>query len=951
MTPLRTLIIEDNADDVRLVVDALQSGGFDVTPLQVESAPELIMAQARGPWDVVLCDMTLPQFDGDQALRLTAASMPDVPVIVVTGTIGEERLADTMRSGARDFVLKTRLERLAPAVRREIAAARARIQRRMLEEQLRREQERFRALVEKSPEPVTVTDRNGTVLYASPSAQSLFGYEHNEYSGHTIFEFLHPGDVAPARRSLAQLAVAPNGGFKEEVRCVRKDGARRWVEISVSNLLDDPDVGGLVVAYHDVTERKNAEEERNRERQRAEALLELLQNPGRSPDEILHFTVEQAVGMTDSGLGFVAFVNDDRSLTSVRIAVHGPEAPAACTLAAEQFAQHGDWWSDALENGRAIVVNDHAPPAAGAFKGGNGDGAVRRFMMVPVIRGTKPVLLCGLANKTEPYHDADVLHVRLFVQGVWGAIESSRHEQALRRNETHFRALTEQSLDVIAVVGADRKVTYQSLSVERVLGWPPTEVLGRNILDFVHSADAALAERWLTRLPLGEIDEGVLRVRHRDGGYRTMEVIVRNLQQDADVGGFVANARDITERKALEAQYLHSQKLEAFGQLAGGVAHDFNNILAVMLMHFSLMQLEPGIPPAVIGWLTELENLANRAAALTRQLLIFGRRQEMAMQVVDLNRVVENVCGMLQRLIGENIAFEFKRSAEPLWIDGDTGMIEQIATNLCVNARDAMPEGGQLHVTLTSTRRCRIETGADSALARSDGRAATPPRPDSGATAIDVACLEITDTGCGMDEATKKRIFEPFFTTKPVGHGTGLGLATVYGIARQHRAWVEVDTAPGQGSAFRVYFPLVPAPNGVPKKSPTVAESLSGSETVLLVEDEDLVRKTLAFCLRRAGYTVIEASNGVTALEQWRQGHGKFDLLVTDMIMPGGVTGLELAKKLVAADSELRVVIISGYTAQPIGSNSPFAPHVVHLAKPCSPELLLKTVRRVLDAS
>lgn len=948
MTPLRTLIIEDNADDVRLVVDALQSGGFDVTPLRVESAAELIMAQTRGPWDVVLCDMTLPQFDGDQALRLTAASMPDVPVIVVTGTIGEERLADTMRSGARDFVLKTRLERLAPAVRREIAAARARVQRRALEEQLRREQERFRALIEKSPEPVTVTDRNGTVLYASPSAQNLFGYEHNEYSGHTIFEFLHPGDVAPARRNLAQLAVAPNGGFKEEVRCLRKDGARRWVEISVSNLLDDPDVGGLVVAYHDVTERRNAEEERNRERQRAEALLELLQNPSRSPDEILQFTVEQAVSITESGLGFVAFVNDDRTLSSVRVAAQGSEAAA---LAAGQFAHHRDWWSEDLDKGRAVVVNERASPASGETKSGNGDSAVRRFLIVPVLRGTKPVLMCGLANKPEPYHDADVLHVRLFVQGVWGAIENARHEQALRRNETYFRALTEQSLDVIVVVSEERKVTYQSLSVERVLGWPPAEVLGRNILDFVHPADTALAERWLTRLPLGAIDQGILRVRHRDGSYRTMEVIARNLQGDANVGGFVANARDITERKALEAQYLHSQKLEAFGQLAGGVAHDFNNILAVMLMHFSLMQLEPGIPPAVIGWLTELENLANRAAALTRQLLIFGRRQEMAMQVVDLNRVVENVCGMLQRLIGENIAFAFNRAAKPLWIEGDSGMIEQVATNLCVNARDAMPDGGRLHVTLTATRRCRTETGADSAMARTGGRPATPPPADSSATAIDVACLEITDTGCGMDETTKKRIFEPFFTTKPVGHGTGLGLATVYGIARQHRAWIEVDTAPGQGSAFRVYFPLVPAPSGEPKEAPAVAPTLGGSETVLLVEDEDLVRKTLAFCLRRAGYTVVEASNGATALEQWQQGHGKFDLLVTDMIMPGGVTGLQLAKKLVAADSELRVVIVSGYTAQPIGSNSPFAPHVVHLAKPCSPDLLLKTVRRVLDAS
>jgi PAS domain S-box-containing protein len=655
-------------------------------------------------------------------------------------------------------------------------------------------------------------------------------------------------------------------------------------------------------------------------------LLELLENPRLSVDEIVATAVERAVAMTGSEFGFIGLVAEDGTTVATRMSRRAAEQCGMNPDVPIDFRISGDGlWSTCLKDRRSFFVNEYVakkelPP---------GHVPLRRVLGVPVVRDGKSVLICGLGNKTDPYDETDVLHVRLFVEGVCGAIERIRQEQALRRNERHYRALMEQSLDVVAVVAPDGAVIYQSPSIERVLGWRVPEVLGRSAYDFVHNDDREIATRLIGKVQPGAIAGGTLRLRHRDGSWRTLEAIVRNLTQDPDVAGIVVNARDITERQKLEAQYLHAQKLEAFGQLAGGIAHDFNNVLVVLLMQFGMMQREPNLPPAITGPLREMEALANRAASLTRQLLIFSRRQEYSMRTLDLNRAIEGVCGMLKRLIGENIEFNFQPAASPLWVEADVGMIEQVAVNLCVNARDAMPEGGRLSVTLASELR-----GSEMQSDRGDRQL--------------YACLVVADTGCGMDEETRKRVFEPFFTTKPVGQGTGLGLATVYGIARQHHGWAEVETAPHRGSTFRVFFPCVPAPVD-PRNEDLAQPPTGGTESVLLVEDEEFVRHAFALCLRRAGYAVVEAANAAEAVNAWHERGGAFALLLTDMLMPGR-SGLDLAMELVAAQPALRVIVASGYTAQPAGSGSPFTPHLLYLAKPCSPDQLLRTIRTALDA-
>jgi signal transduction histidine kinase len=391
---------------------------------------------------------------------------------------------------------------------------------------------------------------------------------------------------------------------------------------------------------------------------------------------------------------------------------------------------------------------------------------------------------------------------------------------------------------------------------------------------------------------------------------------------------------DVSALRRLEEQLRHTQKMEAIGQLAGGVAHDFNNILAAMLMQLGLLQLDANLAPELATALDQLEKGANRAASLTRQLLTFSRRQMMEVKPLDLNELLADLLKMLRRILGEPIDLMVQGQTRPLWIEADAGMIEQVVMNLCVNSRDAMPQGGQLTI---KTEAIEIEA------------AAAQTRP--GAQPGKFICLTVTDTGCGMDEATQARMFEPFFTTKEVGKGTGLGLATTYGIVRQHMGWCEVESKVGQGTVFRVFLP---APKTAPlgsseRSSPDAPLTPRGEETLLVVEDDDSVRNMAVRCLRRLGYRVLEASNGVQALQRWNEHSGRIDLLLTDKVMPEGINGLELAERLRQLSRGLKVIISSGYSLEMTRPSAWSARGIRFLAKPYEFEALAALVRKCLD--
>jgi len=372
--------------------------------------------------------------------------------------------------------------------------------------------------------------------------------------------------------------------------------------------------------------------------------------------------------------------------------------------------------------------------------------------------------------------------------------------------------------------------------------------------------------------------------------------------------------------------------MEAVGQLAGGIAHDFNNLLVVINGYSNLLLDSGQLSGPDAETLKQVYLAGERAAHLTRQLLMFSRRQAVQMAVTDFNSVVNGVSKMLQRVIGEDIELQVSTPEAPASIMADEGMMEQILMNLAVNARDAMPKGGKLTIRLATAE-----------ISPSAPKAHPKARPGP------FACLSVTDTGCGMSPEVLAHVFEPFFTTKPLGKGTGMGLATVFGIVEQHQGWIEVETAVNAGTTFTVFLPLVsPAPGtaGIVKE---LKPAVGGNEFILVVEDEESVRSLAVIVLKKYGYRVLEAASGPEALEVWERHGPKIDLLITDMVMPGDMTGRELTDTLRASKPGLKVIYSSGYSSEMMSQSFGHEANVPFLQKPYTPTRLAEAVRQALD--
>jgi two-component system cell cycle sensor histidine kinase/response regulator CckA len=393
----------------------------------------------------------------------------------------------------------------------------------------------------------------------------------------------------------------------------------------------------------------------------------------------------------------------------------------------------------------------------------------------------------------------------------------------------------------------------------------------------------------------------------------------------------VGTIQDITARRSLEEQLRQAQKMEVVGQLAGGVAHDFNNILTAITLNLELMRLAE-LPGESRSSLAELESLARRAARLTQQLLMFARRKAIKLTTVEVNSALTGLVQMLRRLLGEHITLHHQPGQAPLWVEADAGMLDQAVMNLCINARDAMPHGGEL--TLAADR-ITLDEAAAAALAEA--------RPG------EFVRISVSDTGSGIPPEVLQHLFEPFFTTKDIGKGTGLGLASVHGVVHQHQGWIAVESVPGRGSTFRIFLP-VSARTTSEVKPPTISSPApKGRETVLLVEDEVIVRQVSAIALRSLGYRVFAAGDANEALRVWLEHAAEIDLLLTDMIMPGNKTGLQLAHELRARDPNLKVLIMSGYSTEIIQAETLQAQGIFFLPKPFESQQLGEALRRCLD--
>lgn len=491
----------------------------------------------------------------------------------------------------------------------------------------------------------------------------------------------------------------------------------------------------------------------------------------------------------------------------------------------------------------------------------------------------------------------------------------------------------EQSPVSIIITDDQARIEYVNPKFVEMTGYSVAEVVGKPPLflqsgEAVFGHDSARKKLWAT-ISAGREWRGEFQNKRKDGGAFWESVSISPIKAaNGNITHFVILKEDITKHKQLEGEFRQAQKMEAFGSLSAGVAHDFNNILTAILCNVELMQGEGELSALQEEAVGEIKTAGERAANLTRQLLLFSRQKPMQTKLVQVNEVVENMGKMLRRLIGEHIQLKAQYCAGETPVIADASMLEQVLLNLTVNSRDAMPKGGELTICT------EMVTIGEAVGRRRNGR---------------FIRFSVSDTGSGISAQDMEHIFEPFFTTKEVGKGTGLGLATVFGIVEQHQGWIEVESEPGSGTAFHIFLPrhevkadteFIPKPKG---------KVQGGSETILLVEDEPALRKLARTVLTRLGYKVHEASSAVSAVEVWQQYREEIALLFTDMVMPGKMTGLELSNRLTKEKPGLKVVYTSGYTDEMLKEGSELRHSPNFLEKPYGTEVLLRKIRTALD--
>jgi PAS domain S-box-containing protein len=608
-------------------------------------------------------------------------------------------------------------------------------------------------------------------------------------------------------------------------------------------------------------------------------------------------------------------------------------------------------WVATYEAGLAAVTQGQHDVYLIDFRLGGHDGL--ELLREAIIRGCSAplILLTGQGDRiidmeamkagAADYLVKGQIDAPLLERSIRYAIERKRAAEALNASETRYRVVSELTSDYAYafwvepdyrltsewVTGAFTRITgYTSGELENMGGWPA----------LVHPDDKALLAERIELLISGQSDVREFRIITKAGQIRWLRDYARPVwhKNQERVIRIYGAAQDITDRRQLEEQFRQSQKMEAIGKLASGVAHDFNNILTVIMGNcdFLLNNLRHDDP--LRKEVEQIERAGARAASLTRQLLAFSRQQVLQPREVELNTIITNLEKMLKRLIGEDIELLTILDPQLHRLKADSGQLEQVIMNLVVNARDAMPEGGKLTL---ETRNVYL----DEAYV---------------AQHIDVLpgpyiMLAISDTGIGMDNDTLARIFEPFFTTKELGKGTGLGLATVHGIVTQSGGHISVYSQPGCGTIFKVYLPQLLQTTEAVENHKLPAAMVKGSETILLVEDEELVREMTNRVLRKYGYTVLQASHGKEALRVCETYKDKINLLITDIIMPGGMNGHDLAERLGSLHPEMKILYMSGYADNTFARQGVLIPGIAFLQKPFTPKALIHKVRDILDVN
>ena len=795
---------------------------------------------------------------------------------------------------------------------------------------LRLSEQRYRALFETNPLPAWVFDRETLrILTVNDAALRHYGYTREEFLGMTIADLRPPEDVPALREFLnsAPMVFHRAGVWRHRT----KAGDLLSVEISGHAIQWEGRVAELVVV-NDITERQRAEEVLSQRARLAElsADVGIALAQGESLRDILQQCVEALVRHLDAAFARIWTLNESTNVLELQASagmythIDGPHSRISVGkfkigLIAQERLPH-------LTN---MVIGD---PRVHDQEWARREGMVA-FAGYPLIVQDRVVGVMAMFAR-HPFSEFVQKALASVADGIAVGIARQNAEEARRAGHELLQSVIEGTSDPIFVKDAERRYKLLNSAEAAALGRSKEEVIGANA-DALYPPEIAASIR--------DGDERVIRnnapltqeetIPGADGQHTFLVTKVPARDQEGRAVGLIGVAKDITELRRAEQQLLQAQKMEAVGRLAGGVAHDFNNLLTVITSYGELLQDE--LPPgseAMREELGQIRKAAADAAALTRQLLAFSRQQVLQAKVLDLNAIVTNAGKMLQRVIGEDITLALVLAPDLGLVKADPGQIEQVVMNLAVNSRDAMPGGGKLTIE-TANAELDTQYTAEHSVVAAGG----------------YVQLVVSDTGIGMDEPTRRRVFEPFFTTKEMGKGTGLGLATVYGIVKQSGGFIWVYSEPGQGTTFKIYLPRMDEAEVVDRQPKTAQPPARGTETVLLVEDAPSVRGVARQILERYGYTVIEAPTGQAALDIAARDSGEIHLLLTDVVMPE-MSGRQVADRLVALRPRTRVLFISGYTDDAIVRHGVLEAGIAYLQKPFTPDGLARKVREVLDS-
>jgi len=885
---LNVLFIEDQVQDLQLSVDVLRKAGFNFKFERVETEKEFNTYLQDHTFDIALCDKHLPGWDAKEAIQKIREHTADAPVILLSGSTSHEEALKHLQDGASDYLLKDHLVRLPFAVRRALQEQAERKTRVEVEKKLRDNESRYRALVESSYDALVVLDQAGKFIYISKAYERITGYTAMELLNTDRLILIHfPEDLEKARDSFDESLKNPGKPVSVLVRMRRKDGETIWLDIVRTNCLDNESVRGIVCNIRDVTIEKNAIEKIRINEAKLRSLVE------NSNDGLVLLDKNGRIFYTSDATARITGCTVNELLTSDRNKnVHPDDVSKSDQALRDSMGKSG------------VPVTVQLRSKRGNKSWGWLELVFTNHLDDPNVKG----IVCNVRDITDQKLASDLIS----------------------QQEWQFRTLVENApFGIYRFTNNSNHFLTVNPALVSMLGYSSAkELLNARLFEDIY-VEAETRTKTLDQSKGKDTYTSVVHWKQKNGSEITVRLVGARIHSTQEKDNYhVVFAENISDQIQLEKQLKQSQKMEAVGMLAGGIAHDFNNLLGIILGQSELIMEKFNENDPLKKRVLEISKAGIRAATLTRQLLIFSRKEKVEMRFVDLNHVVKECQKLLERLIGENIQLKFELYPEPLRINADPGQIGQIIMNLVINARDAISKTGAISIKTSKFN--------------SDG---TNP---IGLPTGEYAQFEVHDTGAGMSTEVKGQIFEPFFTTKKE-MGTGLGLSTSYGIVQQHHGYIHVESETGVGTTFTVTLPLKQSATPEIETVMSVEPMKGKNETILLVEDEPAFRVLLKEMLEERGYNVLQAHHGAAALEMSDLFEEHIHLLITDVIMPE-MNGVDLVERIKIKRPGLRVLFISGYTDDMLKRHSPQMEGAPLLMKPFTPLSLAVKVREVLDA-